>query len=386
MGIGLQHFEPSTVGIALGLAGLSLSTVIALLGRVGDWSRSLVWWVAAALCMTAGFTFNALQGALPARAMLSIGNPLAVAGSCLFFVGLRHLVDRKVNPALVLTIVIVAVTGSATFTLLWPSIAGRVMTLALTLGTVSLLNIAALRQLDSGYYRFPARFLLVVNITLIVMIVLRAITAFTLPTPVSAVAPSPFNVVVYAITGLLIIGYLTGILLLCFAEKQTALRRLATHDALTRVRNRLGLRDALNTWPVGQAGIVTVFDIDHFKRVNDGYGHEAGDILLRTFAQALTATAPGGAIIVRLGGDEFCVVEAAGDARALPDVWIESLKEQLPTRLELASPGTVAAKVSHGSARFTTITGEFAEALREADRALYRSKADRPLWIAPAAA
>ena len=176
--------------------------------------------------------------------------------------------------------------------------------------------------------------------------------------------------------GLLILSYLAGILLICFAEKQTMLRRLATEDSLTGVHNRRGLRDALNAWPARQGGAVTVFDIDHFKRVNDGFGHEAGDILLKTFAQALRATAPTGATIARLGGDEFCVVEPLTTA-TFSSEWIERLQEQLPTRLEIASPSALSCKVSHGTSRFASIDAEFTDALREADRALYRYKAGR---------
>jgi len=154
---------------------------------------------------------------------------------------------------------------------------------------------------------------------------------------------------------------------------------------LVGVLNRRGLRDALDAWPRGQPGVANVFDIDHFKRVNDGYGHEAGDMLLKTFALALRANAPAGAIVARLGGDEFCVVETAQMRRKNAN-WIDTLKQQLPTRLELTAPAAISCKVSHGSARFNVIEGEFSEALRTADRALYRSKARRALRANAAAA
>ena len=120
--------------------------------------------------------------------------------------------------------------------------------------------------------------------------------------------------------------------------------------------------------------MVTVFDIDHFKRVNYGFGHEAGDILLKTFAQALRTAAPEGAIIARLGGDEFCMVESV-TTHAFSNEWIVTLKQQLRTRLEIASPSAVSCNVSHGSARFASVSSEFTQGLRAADRALYRSKA-----------
>ena len=370
----LSKVEPITIGLAFGLAGIAVTIVIALLARVGDWSRSLSWWVSAAFCMTTGFTLNVLQAFFPPQWVIAVSNPATVLGACLFLVGLRHVVDRPVALSRIAPIILVSVLGSLLFVFVWPSLPGRVVSQLACLGVVTWLNVTALRLLDHGYYHFPARFLLCVNVVLMLFLVGRGVNVVFWPSPVNAVAPTPVNAVVYGIAGLLILTYLIGILLICFAEKQTLLRKLATEDALTGVHNRLGLRDALNAWPDRQRGVVTVFDIDHFKRVNDGFGHEAGDILLKTFAQALRATAPEGAIIARLGGDEFCVVESVA-TRAFSNEWITALKTQLPTRLEIASPSAVSCKVSHGSARFASVSSEFTQGLREADRALYRSKA-----------
>ena len=370
----LSNVEPITVGLAFGMAGIAVTIVVALLARVGEWTRSLSWWVSAAFCLTAGFTLNVLQAFFPPQWVLAVSNPMTVIGACLFLVGVRHVVDHPVALLSIAPIVFVSVAGSVLFVFIWPSLQGRVISQLICLSVVTWRNVSALRQLDHGYFHFPARLLLCVNVLLMLFLVARALNVIFWVSPSSAVAPTPVNALVYGIAGMLTLVYLTGILLICFAEKQTLLRKLATEDALTGVHNRLGLRDALNAWPDSQRGVVTVFDIDHFKRVNDGFGHEAGDILLRTFAQALRAAAPEGAIIARLGGDEFCVVESVA-TRSFSSAWIVTLKQQLPTRLELASPSAVSCKVSHGSARFASVSSEFSQGLREADRALYRSKA-----------
>lgn len=372
----LATVEPAIIGLAFGIAGLMMSLVIALLGRIGEWSRSLSWWVGASVCITVGFLVNALQIVLPPSLVLMIANPLTVIGACLFLVGLRHLLKQPPELARLAPLIALSVFGSALFAVIWPNLVGRVLTQVICLMVITVMNMSLLRQLDHGYYHFPARFLFVTNGLLMLFIGLRAATVIVIGGPVTAAVTSPMNALVYAISGMVILAYLAGVLLLCFAEKQTMLRKLAAEDSLTGVLNRLGLRDALNAWPKGQSGVANVFDIDHFKRVNDGYGHEAGDMLLKTFALALRATAPDGAIVARLGGDEFCVVETS-KMRQANRFWIETLKKQLPTRLELTVANAVSCKVSHGSARFNTIEGEFSQALREADRALYRSKARR---------
>lgn len=372
----LTSVDPATVGVAFGIAGIAVTAVIALLASVGDWTRSLSWWVAAAFCLTVGYTLNTFQAYVPPAWAIAISNPLTVIGGCLFYVGMRHVVGAPVPLRKLAPIVFVSVLGSILFVFVWPSLTGRVFSQLACLLVITLLNVSVLRLLDHGYYHFPARFLLIVNIMLLLMLAARGAVVLIFGAPASAMVRTPVNALIYCMAGLLILSYLAGILLICFAEKQTMLRRLATEDSLTGVHNRRGLRDALNAWPARQGGAVTVFDIDHFKRVNDGFGHEAGDILLKTFAQALRATAPTGATIARLGGDEFCVVEPLTTA-TFSSEWIERLQEQLPTRLEIASPSALSCKVSHGTSRFASIDAEFTDALREADRALYRYKAGR---------
>jgi len=370
----LYSVDPATVGAAFGLAGLAVTAVIALLARVGDWTRSLSWWVGAAFCLTAGYTLNTLQAYLDASWAVAISNPLTIVGACLLYVGLRHVVGKPPMLLRIAPIVLVSVLGSVLFVFVWPSLPARVISQLACLLVVTYLNLSALRLLDHGYYHFPARFLLVANALLVLLLLARGAAVLLGSAPATAVTRTPINALVFSIAGFLILTFLVGILLICFAEKQTLLRRLATEDNLTGVLNRLGLRDTLNTWPAKRSGVVTVFDIDHFKRVNDGFGHEAGDILLKTFAQALVAAAPAGSVIARLGGDEFCVVEPV-TARAFSSEWIVTLKARLPTLLAIASPAAVSCKVSHGSARFVGVSREFTQGLRNADRALYRSKA-----------
>lgn len=376
MNLSVATIDPASVALGFGLAGIAVSAVIALLSRIGDSTRALPLWTAAALCLVGGLEFGFLQDALPPGIGLLLANPLTVIGACLFLAGLRIMVDESIQRGQLLAICVTSVATSAFFVLVWPHAGGRVLSQLACLTIVIWLNTMVLRRLDHGYYHFPARFLLVTNAVLFAFYLVRGVAVVVLGYSITVAGGAGVKVVTFLVSGALILSYVTGILLICFAEKQTLLRRLATRDALTGVYNRLGLRDALNQWVAGRPGMVTVFDIDHFKRVNDGFGHETGDIVLKTFALALEATAPAGAIVARLGGDEFCVVEAA-DKQTAPEQWIDVLSEQLPTRLELACPGTISCQVSHGSARFSRVAEDFSLALRNADQALYRLKTER---------
>jgi diguanylate cyclase (GGDEF)-like protein len=93
------------------------------------------------------------------------------------------------------------------------------------------------------------------------------------------------------------------------------LRHKASHDGLTGLLNRVGFKQRIDTVldgarsADGHAGLLFV-DLNEFKQVNDLYGHEAGDELIRQAALRLTGTCRAGDEVARLGGDEFAVILA----------------------------------------------------------------------------
>lgn len=97
-------------------------------------------------------------------------------------------------------------------------------------------------------------------------------------------------------------------------QAQRELIRLATQDPLTGLLNRRALFDSAGRCCLGATERLPVaaimFDIDHFKRVNDGFGHDIGDLVIKTVA-TLAAALPG--YVGRIGGEEFVAVVAAAD-------------------------------------------------------------------------
>jgi len=96
-------------------------------------------------------------------------------------------------------------------------------------------------------------------------------------------------------------------------SSEERVRWSATHDALTGLPNRLLFQERLAEAIAASAeggrkvGLLTL-DVDHFKQINDSLGHDAGDLLLKTFAERLRGCVRAGDTVARLGGDEFAIV------------------------------------------------------------------------------
>ncbi|MDF2446030.1 MAG: hypothetical protein K0S46_1266 [Moraxellaceae bacterium] len=151
-------------------------------------------------------------------------------------------------------------------------------------------------------------------------------------------------------------------------------------DALTQVHNRrniLGLveREVARTQRRGPGPVVVLLDLDHFKRINDTWGHPTGDRVLQEAARVLAATLREGDAVGRYGGEEFLILlpeTPLAGAAAL----VERCREQLAAITITADNGDrFAISASFGVAGALQPSGRGAEALiKAADEALYRAK------------
>lgn len=156
------------------------------------------------------------------------------------------------------------------------------------------------------------------------------------------------------------------------------LSRLATHDPLTGVANRVALDD-YGTRAVDRSNAlksklsVAMIDCDRFKQLNDAYGHEYGDHVLKGIARALKRVVQHQGIVARNGGDEFVVV--------VPGLTREDLAKLMQTALHrFTTSGEFAGRTagfSFGVASWGVDRKSFADILRAADEDMYGRKAAR---------
>ncbi|MCX6557315.1 MAG: GGDEF domain-containing protein [Candidatus Aminicenantes bacterium] len=161
-------------------------------------------------------------------------------------------------------------------------------------------------------------------------------------------------------------------------ETQTALAYQATHDALTGLYNRRAILDRLNqelsrALRQGNSLSVGMCDIDHFKKINDRLGHQAGDDVLVAFSRCLEANLREYDCVGRYGGEEFLII-ATGLPGQSDDGLYERLREQVAAAAIKTKAGDVAITVSIGTAAGTG-QSTVDRLIAAADAALYQAKA-----------
>ncbi len=153
------------------------------------------------------------------------------------------------------------------------------------------------------------------------------------------------------------------------------LMRLATTDGLTGTLNRAsflerGAAEKARSRRTRRPFAVLVLDVDHFKRINDTYGHAGGDAALRSLAQALDDAVRPGDVVGRMGGEEFAVLLPETSETVAYHV-AKRLRESVEMLSVDHARGQIRMTVSVGVAAGTA---ELAVLLQEADEALYRAK------------
>jgi diguanylate cyclase (GGDEF)-like protein/PAS domain S-box-containing protein len=161
------------------------------------------------------------------------------------------------------------------------------------------------------------------------------------------------------------------------AAAEERLRHIADHDALTGLYNRRRFEQELDRHIVhgrryGVDGALLVIDLDHFKQVNDGHGHRAGDRALAAVARVLSARLRESDLLARFGGDEFAILMphgGAAEAAELANLVVTAIRDEVST-----PAGPLDASV--GYALFEDATTSSDEVLSRADDAMYADKAD----------
>ncbi|MBB4844688.1 diguanylate cyclase (GGDEF)-like protein [Paucibacter oligotrophus] len=373
-----MKLDVPTLFVAVTLLSL-LTAVWVCVMAWGQPSREALWaWGAALLSFFAGNLLFALQGHAPDPLPLISGN-LACAASLALMqlalwrfqlrkgLGLRGLLPLALVPLFGLLFANQQRVLLGLFTLLF------VVQIGLILG--ALLD-PAQKQHGRG------RYILLITFGAVELMLLARLLAVVLgwERVGSGVELDQWQAMVFIATLAAVISVTLGFVYMIMERAELRNFELAMKDMLTGLSNRRAISDQLHAAVAraqrqGQLLSVLMMDIDHFKRINDSYGHQAGDRVLHGIAQTLSSRLRAQDQIGRFGGEEFLVV--------LPDTGLDGaliLAEALRAAVE-ATPTqwgvhSIAATISIG-VRGGVVTGaDTADGLvGAADAAMYQAKA-----------
>jgi len=188
-------------------------------------------------------------------------------------------------------------------------------------------------------------------------------------------APTPLNLTALVAANVTLVLGNIAVLAAWREEAEQQLRQLVVTDALTGLVNRGGWtaqagRCLHAAQRHGYALSLLMIDVDHFKRINDTYGHEAGDTALHYFGQLLHRCQRAGDLCARLGGEEFAVLLTHADTTAA-----QAFDQRLRQELAATAPAALQFSMDYSSGHALCTPDDTLETLMaRADAALYRAK------------
>ncbi|MEM9305367.1 MAG: GGDEF domain-containing protein [Pseudomonadota bacterium] len=369
---------------SMGLVMCWLSGLLALgmlvLWRWETTEDGFGYWVVAQACLATGVAFLLLRGAIPLWLSVTVGNGLILANPVLIRVGIGAFLRAHLRVLPDVVLAIATVTGMFVLVTVVDRIDLRTVLMCVAMAVLDVRCLLALRNV-SPEMRAAARLGQVVFGLIALALVARALwtpfapesagplgeagttgPALTFLFASAAGVALPF--VLMFLNSLRVHGRLT--------EARRVAERASDTDYLTGLRNRRHLFRAVSALnPTGRIGLL-LLDLDHFKRINDELGHEAGDRALIAFAGLVPDLLGTEDLLVRFGGEEFAVVTPVNDPaqlHALAEAVRAAVERDLGRKARLDRPITTSIGLASGQAAWLDAL------LGEADDALYRAKA-----------
>lgn len=356
-----------------------LGLFIAAYGRNGNSKQDgMGKWAAAMFLETLTWAMIAARGILPDALSVIAANGLKAASHALILAAIFEFQRRKAPHwqywlPVALTLLLA--------TLLVDDIQGRFIWNGLIYGLQMVLIARALLSDPETRAGRAWRLLLIGVVMIMAVLGLRAALALSglgeLAQPQNEAAIHPVQIFAYvAVMATALLGSI-GFVLMVKERTDREIMRLAMTDSLTQVPNRRALMEwaqhALarrNELPLA----VLMIDVDHFKAINDTYGHQAGDEVLRKIARLLEGRLRGHDFLGRYGGEEFCVIAPETD-RDGALVLAESLRGIVESTPFSVAGREITVSVSIGISHCpANVAPELKEFLAESDAALYAAK------------
>ena len=300
-----------TLILALALGNLSLCAALFFFEYESRKSLTMSTWAVAKQLQTAAWLLLYFRGAISDLLTILLGNGLLFAGMALDASALWEAAGRPVWRRYLMPALVAAET---------------LFVVCYGLEIPADLRVALSSLLVAGFFGAGAvalawawrgasmlrRYLLVSMLALTAALAARGVVAVALPEGWSWIGADLIRMLAMAALYLMMLTNAFGYLLLSRERLQAELARLEVVDPLTDVPNRRGFYQALTPWMAlarrpGMPTSLIILNLDHFKRVNDSYGHPVGDAVLKTMVDVCKKQLRDSDLMGRLGGAEFAV-------------------------------------------------------------------------------
>lgn len=370
------YLDPVTIIFMIAVLTYISAGMLALARTQARGMHGLGWWAIAQLSLGTGLLLNLHREQLNPWLSFVLGNVMLVAGLALFICGIRLYKGEK--PALNLLAFCLVSTAlvSAWFGIIAPDPAVRVVFVACIYGVLAAIGARELlvpvaQPLRTAYWITGGAFAIAA-----VGMMTRAIFVGVIEGGEMAFRATPINMATFLAAAISQLVGTFGFVLMVNYRMAMALSQLAATDALTGALNRRSLEvqgSHIASREGGRSTGVIMLDIDHFKAINDRYGHPAGDFVLQQLTLLARTQLRENDLFARMGGEEFSIVlaEADEDLTARIAERIRAICARTPivfngTKIALTLSAGVTAGIGQRSVLDSLIG--------EADRALYQAK------------
>jgi diguanylate cyclase (GGDEF)-like protein len=367
-----MHIDVHTLYLIQIIVALTQCTIAVLLWRTYPRYPPARDWALGAAAIPVAVVLIALRGVVPDLLSIMLANALMLGGILKISRGLFVACERRPPWTVGLAIYAVGLCGIAWFTYVQPSFLARVLIFNMVSGCFQAATLIVLLLDNRGPAR-ATRLMIAAGTTLtLIAIVVRSVS------DIQQMHDTELALSVLEIFGIVESLTLTaGCTMLTSQWLQAKLETIAQRDPLTGLLNRRAFKEICDLlWARSirhnQPLAVFMLDIDHFKRINDGLGHAAGDRVLREVADLLIRKLRADDLVCRYGGEEFAaILPNTSEAQAL--ALAERLRSDIAT-LNLTGVGHQRITVSIGVAQRTSSIEGWEDVLAFADQALYEAK------------
>lgn len=308
-----MQMDPITAATATMAVQLAVAIIMAGTFYASPAERCTRYWALSGLLSAVGVLIVIINAGAPKLGLSVTGNTAIIAGMVTQWWGVRAFYRRQRN---ILGWIILAGFAAlfALSMLLDQPLRNRALLSSLAMALLVLLNLLELWKRRSPVPSFAGMLAFVAALVSFVTFGARAIGIYRdHPHFLPDTAAGAGVVVVYMIPMVSTLLFAMALLLLYFERMVAEKHQMATHDELTGLYNRraivaAGKREIDVAQRLGRPLAVAYIDIDHFKKINDQLGHDAGDHVITDIGHILKDTCRNIDIVGRYGGEEFCII------------------------------------------------------------------------------